>query len=512
MRRLLLVLFMSIFLGNAYASKYSDKTYFSTRPQLTNLAMQQTTWHTNLYKKPDSKYNGSIQVVPFYQESTNKSNIGKYFGFDWGGTRGQENIISVESPQVVAGPNGTNRVFSARYIIHDRTPTIAAANSIQARYEMNPYQETLGARIDYNQDLDRIVDGLYFRISTALVEVRNNFDTSTLETQTSQVIPGNPGTSVSFLDYLAGRISNTDSHNIQAPLKYAKIDGGAHTSSGLADIDVRLGLKYMYKRSIRGGMNISMLIPTGKTPKGEWLFEPVHGNGHHWGIGLGLDTSVTLWRRDNKSIELILAGDYKYLFQGVEKRTLDFKEVNPNATTYLKGGHYILGGESQKKGVFPLANILTRDIHVTPASQFDGIANLALNYNNWIFDLGYNFFIKEKEEIHLRYPWENDKYAIAGITYDTANTFNLLVNGTSQSYAYNNAPNGTNAAIQRKYLDFESIRSPNAVTHKIYGSMGYQWNKYKYPAMLGIGGSFELVQRNSSLKNWSIWTKVGVSF
>lgn len=504
MRRLLLVLFMSIFLGNAYASKYSDKTYFSTRPQLTNLTMQQATWHTNLYKKSNAKYNGSIQIVPFYQESTNKSNVGKYFGFDWGGTRGQENIISV-------APADATKVFESRRILHNYN----GANTLAAQYSMNPYQEVLGARIDYNQDLDRILDGLYFRISTSFVEVKNNFDISTLETQTYQEIPGNPGTSVSFLDYLAGKVSNTYSYNIQAPLKYAKIDGVGHTSSGLADIDIRLGLKYFYKRSIRGSINISMLIPTGKTPKGEWLFEPVHGNGHHWGIGLGVDTSLTFWKRDNKSIELILAGDYKYLFQGIEKRTLDFKEVNPNAVTYLKGGHYLLGGEKQKIGVFPLANILTRDIKVTPASQFDGIANFALNYKNWIFDLGYNFFIKEKEEIHLRYPWENDKYAIAGITYntaDTTNNFNLLVNGTSQSYAYDGAPNDTNAAIQGQYLDFESIRSPNAVTHKIYASTGYQWNSCKYPAMLGIGGSYDFVQRNSSLRNWSIWTKVGVSW
>lgn len=513
MKKLSYILIVSTLLSNAYASNYSDKTYFSARPQLSNLAMQQTTWHNNLYQKPDTKYNGTIQVVPFYQESVNKSDIGKYFGFDWGGTRGIENIISVESPQAVAGPNGADRVFSARYIIHDQAPAIAHDAAIQSQYRMNPYQETVGARIDYNQDLDKILNGLYFRASTQLVEIKNNFNTSNIGAQTSQQIPGMAGTSVSFSDYLAGRVSNTTAGNIQAPLKYAKIDGGSHSSSGFADIDLRLGYKYLYKRRTRASINLSMLIPTGKTPKGEWLFEPVHGNGHHWGIGFGLDLSLTLWRRDNKSVEFMIAGDYKYLFQGIEKRTIDFREANPNTVTPLKGGHYLLAGENQKTGVFPLANVLTRDFKVTPENQFDGIANFTVNYKNLVFDLGYNFFVKEKEGVRLRHPWENDKYAIAGITYNTTNPFNLLVAAdTSQSYAYNNAPAGTNAAIQEQYLDFDSIRSPNAVTHKFYGGIGYQWNKNQYPAMLGIGGAYEFVQRNSSLETWSLWIKAGVSW
>ncbi|MBD3273015.1 hypothetical protein GF385_01535 [Candidatus Dependentiae bacterium] len=512
MRKLSLLLVLSFFISNVYAVKYSDKSYLSVRPHLTNLAMQQTTWHTNLYRRPDAKYNGTIQIVPFYQESDNKTDIGKYFGFDWGGTRGIENIISVESPDPAVGPNGTNRVFSALYIIHDRAGSIAAADRIQARYEMKVYQEVLGARLDYHQDLDKILDGLYFRVSTPIVEVKNHFNTSALETETPQQIPGMANTSVTFLDYLAGKVENISANNLQDPLKYAKIDGGRHTSSGFADVDVRIGWKYWYKKRLRAGMSISLLVPTGKTPKGEWLFEPVHGNGHHWGIGGALDGVVTFWRRDNKSVEFMLNADYKYLFQGIEKRTLDFREPDPNNVTYLRGGYYVLGGQNQVAGTFPLANVLTRDIKVTPAHQFDGIAALNINLNNWIIDLGYNIFAKVKEEVHLRHPWENDKYAVAGVTYNTANVFNLLVNGTTQSYAYNGAANGTNAAIQEQYLDFDAIKSPNAVTHKIFGGIGYQWNQYKYPAMFGIGGSYEFVQRNSALEGWSVWTKLGISW
>ena len=266
---------------------------------------------------------------------------------------------------------------------------------------------------------------------------------------------------------------------------------------------------------MRAGLNLAMLVPTGKTPKGDWLFEPVHGNGHHWGIGFGFDANITLWRKDNNSIEFMIVGDYKYLFQGIEKRTLDYYLPDSTSLTRVKGGRYVLAGEEGKKGVFPFANVLTQDIKVTPASQFDGIVNFNVNLCNFVIDFGYNFFVKEQEEVHLNNAWQNDKYAIADIKYDATNNFLVTVaaaGARDQAYAYENAAAASNAAIQNKDLIIESVRSPNTVSHKLYAGFGYQWNKYKYPVMLGIAGSYEFVQRNSSLENWAIWLKLGISW
>jgi hypothetical protein len=510
MRKLSLLLFTLLFAGNISAAKYSDKTYLSTRPQISNLALQQTTWHTNLYRRPDAKYNGTFQVTPFYQASTESTELGKYFGFDWGGTRGKENIISVR-PEVQedADPNGLVKVYNARYIIHNYD----AVDTLAADYYMRPEQTIWGARFDYHQDLDKILDGLYFRISTPLVEVKNRIEITKVHEETSQAIPGLAGTNVTFLDYLSGNVENVvDANNLQDPLKYAKIDGTTHSSSGLADIDVRLGWKMLYKKWMRGGMSVGMQVPTGKTPKAEWLFEPVHGSGHHWGIGLNADLNLTLWRKNNRSIDLMFAADYKYLFQGIEKRTIDFFAAGSSPKASIKGGHYLLGGQENVAGaVFPLANVLTQDFKVTPGNQLDGIINLNVNYNNWIFDLGYNLFLKEDENLSLRNPWVNDKYAISGITYDTATNFSIIKATTTKGDAPG-AGDGDNVAIQENYLDYDSIRTPAITTHKIFMGTGYQWNSFKYPTMLGFGASYEFANRNSAIENWSIWTKVGMSW
>ncbi|MBU4269800.1 hypothetical protein KJ644_01455 [Candidatus Dependentiae bacterium] len=502
---LLLLIFIS---GNLFSKDYSDKNYLTTRPILSNLAMQYTTWNTNLYRKPDAFYNGSIQIVPFYQESNNKTDIGNYFGFDWTASRGIENIISV-------APADSTKVFASRKIIHSQD---GSKNTLAASYYMDPKQTAYGARFDYHQDLDKILDGLYFRVSTPIVEVKNHVDISIIGNETTSQL-NDIAKDYSFLDYLSGNIENVVSaNNLQEQLKYAKLDSNPHSSSGFADIDIRLGWKYLYKRKVRSSLNVSLLVPTGKTPNGEWLFEPVHGNAHHWGIGAGLDVNLVLWRHDNNYIEFAVVGDYKYLFQGIEKRTVGIFDPNPNlaSKTIIKGGQYVLAGQNGQNGVFPLANVLTQDIRVTPGSQFDGIANLTFNFLNWIFDIGYNLYLTENENVSLKNYWENDKYAMAGVSYITTNNFDTIYNvNNAHASVYDTTglvSETSNVAIQSDYLNLSSVATPSLTSHKIYAALGYQWNKCKYPAMLGIGASYEFASNNSELEGYAVWAKAGLSW
>ncbi len=496
---------LCVLCSTAMPKTYSNKTFLMPRDQLNNLPMEYTTWHKNLYRKSNTLYNGTFQIVPFYQESDNKSDIGKYFGFDRGGTTGIVNQISVDE-------EGEGALLENGFIIHDHN---TGGGNLNATYKFDPYQEVFGARLSLNQDLDAILDGLFFRINTPIVKVRNDMNITTIGTDTKQELPGvAEGTEKSFLDYLSGNVANSTEHNLQAPLNYAKMDSGSHSTSGIADIDVMLGYTFWEKANSRIAINLAMLIPTGKTPKGEFIFEPVHGCGQHWGLGAGLDYALTLWKTKNKSIALSIVANYKYLFEGIEKRTLGFNRPDVNKTR-AQAGYYELAGEQGKRGVFPFANVLTQDIRVTPGSMVDAIVNLAFNIKGFVLDLGYNLYAKESELTSLRYLWENDKYAVAGVTYNTstANGFSVLTAAdTSQAYAYEGAQAGTNASINNKDLDFDTITNPSQVTHKIYGALGYQWNKCQYPVMLGIGGSYEFAQNNNALEGWAIWAKTGLSW
>jgi hypothetical protein len=492
----------TFFVSNMAAKTYSDKTFLNARDSLTNLPMEYTTWHNMINIKSNGEYNGTIQAVGFYQESTNKSDMGKYFGFDWQGQadQGIMNEIGVHSTQV-------NILKFPGDVIHNHNAG-AGAGTLDCNYKFEPYQDAFGVRLAYHQDLDKLLDGLHFRINTPIVQVKTNMNiTQVSENNTPQDVNG---TSVTFLDYLSGNVENTDATQLQDKLAYQKITGGSHSSTGVADIDCKLGYTFMHKKRFRGALNIALTIPTGKTPKAEYRFEPVYGNGGHWGLGAGFDMAVNLWQKDNKSIDFMLVGNYKYLFEGTEKRTLDY--VYPYGGDKASGGYYNLGGEADKQGVFPMANILTQDIKVTPGSMFDGIAAFALNYGNFTFDLGYNFYARESEDVKLKNAWE-DKYAVAAWKYNTNSDFQLLhSNDNDKAFAGQDAPKDTDATIKEEHLDFSEITTPSQVTHKIYSGLGYEFAEFEYPFFVGVGGSYEFVDNNSALENWALWAKLGISW
>jgi len=507
MKKIILGLVVSaLFLGAIHTKTYSDRTFLMPRDQITNLAMEYTTWHQNLYRKADTLYNGTIQIVPFYQESNNKTDIGKYFGFNRGGTTGIENAISVGAADDFK-IEGTTNLKNSAYIIHNRDEGVSALTS---KYSFRPYQEVYGARLSYYQDLDGLLDGLFFKLNTPFVHVQNNMNISLIGTETPD-----PAITGGLLTYLSGKFEQITEHDEQAPLKYAKITGGSHSSTGIADIDLQLGYTFWHREHTRAALNLDLLIPTGKTPKADYLFESVHGNGHHWGVGLGLDASLILWKGEDKYIEIMCVANYRYLFEGIEKRTLDFKRPN-TAKTPASAGYYELAGEKDQKGVFPFANVLTRDVRITPGSMFDGILNVAFAFKNFMFDIGYNLYAREEESSKLRHLWENDKYAVAGVNYDTNNAFNIFTatadEPLTQAFAYDNAAANVNAAINSDNLDFSSINTPTQITHKLYGGLGYQYKKCQYPVMAGIGGSYEWVNDNTALEGWALWGKLGLSW
>jgi hypothetical protein len=333
-----------------------------------------------------------------------------------------------------------------------------------------------------------------------------------LVTEVKTRLPGDStiaqtGPQYGFLDYLAGKIENTNEHNFQEPLKYAKITAGSHSKSGIADVEATLGYTLWHKKRLRIDLSGSMIIPTGSTPNGNYIFEPVYGNGHHWGLTVAFDSSCKLWNRSDRHVELTLVAKYKYLFPSTEKRTLDFilndsAEVQ-NFVRFTNSrplaGYYLLGGKNGNKGVFPLANVLTQDLRVSPGSQLEGMVNLSFFFKGLIFDLGYDFYAREKEAVALKHVWENDTYALAALNYQT--NANFASGNRAEAYWINDSK-----------LDFDTVRTPDQITHKVYAGFGYEWEKVQYPVMLGLGFAYESSNNNSALTNWQAWGKLAVSW
>ena len=410
MKRLIHGILVAMVLVSPLAAKvYSDKTFLMPRSHNPNLAMEYTTWHKQFALIDDKKFGGTVQATGFYEKSNNKTDLGKYFGVcNYYNGNCIDDFIAVVPYSTSADP----KHVTAPFIFHrDYSPS---ERTLADKLTWRPYRESYGIRLDYHQKLDKFLKGLFFKVSAPIVHVKTSMgwtsscckpactDPCSDPCKTScstTCTPGKPycvkeklqnedtasnGTAYSLGDYLTGCVKNDFADAKQVALCKAKIHNGV-SETGIADIDLILGYNFLYKNEKHFNVNVGLTIPTGNAPDGEWLWEPVVGNGGHWAIGAGLDGHFEIWKDTDKSLDFVFALNYRYLFSSTEKRTFGYKWPTGAGTDAGKRalyGHWLLIAKTGDTWATPAANYMTKDLKITPGSQFDGIIQLAFNYEN----------------------------------------------------------------------------------------------------------------------------------
>ncbi|MCK4517729.1 hypothetical protein KAT92_03065, partial [Candidatus Babeliales bacterium] len=475
-----------VIVGSATATTHTNKSFFAPRPHNPNLAMEQTTWHKQTALIDDDKFCGTIQATGFYDNSQNEKDLGQFFGVT--NTRNSNSIddfIDVASFLAYgAGGNPAKVHLITEDLFHNHNYT-TQKSKLADKIMLRPDHESYGLRLDYHQKLDNFIKGLFFKVTMPIVHAKTSLGySSTAATPNKQLLAKGgtlSGASKSLTDFLTGNVANTDAHDKQGALTKMKWHN-SNSETGIADIDVTLGYNFLYKNDRHANVNIGLTIPTGNDPDGNFLWEAVVGNGGHWALGAGVDAGFQIWKDEDKSLDILFAANYRYLFESDEKRCPDFTPTTTSGNTHKMFSRYILGGKLNQAGgtaLVPLANLITRDFDVTPGSQFDGMIDLAFNWGNWTFDLGYNLFAKEQEDIDWTGAEINNIYAVSSWGYDTANKFDTV------------APINNAIAIPKTAYDLGSITHPSVLTHKIFGGVGHAFNSWEYPLMLGVGGSWE---------------------
>src|SRR6185436_1681238 len=117
--------------------------------------------------------------------------------------------------------------------------------------------------------------------------------------------------------------------------------------------------------------------PTGNKPEGEFLFEPIVGNGHHWTLGVGFNAHAMLWRSecDDSCFGFYLDANITHLFSTCQRRAFDLCTPGANSrymlaqklgtnTQELNGGSST--SDSQFINIFaPVANLTTSKVNVS---------------------------------------------------------------------------------------------------------------------------------------------------
>jgi len=190
---------------------------------------------------------------------------------------------------------------------------------------------------------------------------------------------------------------------------------------GVADIDIILGWNAFQDDNYHLGFGFRVTAPTGNVPDGQTVFEPIIGNGRHWGIGAHITSHALLWSNEDRfqSISLFVDANISHLLKTRQVRTFDLKnKANSRYMLAQKMGPVdglIAGSPSAGASpttvntpvaefarVFtPVANLTTLPVDVSVGIQADIVFMFTYQRGDFTWDLGYNLWLRNCEKITI---------------------------------------------------------------------------------------------------------------
>jgi len=400
----------------------SDRTFLATRDELSYQVIE---WITNNHyrtEKGAALFGGLLTVTPFYSVSTNKSDLAYLFGC------GTTSTIDVAQAPLKSwshaglGDNFANVQHQSLYSFNvDHCPNCDGETSGQTpmtgRLLLAPERRAWGAYLSVDQSLENILKGLRLRISTPIADVHSSMNTQEVSSTPSIVPAATDGpTGPTITDFFSGAFSkgvSTYSHVLQKALVRGKMKQGFAHAFGLGDIELRLNWNAYSHDRFDYTTGAGIQVPTGNTMSNEYFFEPQLGARNHFAFISTNNLQIHAFSNDDIRVELSLIADFKYFFEGTERRMASVYDKT-NAVV-LPASPYRLVMRHKYSGVQPAANVMTLDHTVKPGFQLDGIFGISTAWKNWKFDIAYNLYWREEEIVTLKASdtWADDTYAFA---------------------------------------------------------------------------------------------------
>jgi len=392
--------------------------YFSFRSQGINLAREFAGWQQHTYKHHVKEWHGSFFVAPSYTQSTNDDAIASIiFGPDLQHEQNScEEFIRVSGSQV---PYRKNHDWLADYF---GLPT-----DFQSTIAVNP-------RIrNFILDLDLFL-AVNWKCHNLFVQIHAPYVYSTWNLNFNETVQ-NPGTNDYTALYMTpdsvnrGNLLNNASAFFAGytpalgqsvvfdPLSCAKINNQCNTHSHhIADLQINIGTYLLTNEDYHVGLALRVVVPTGTHVNGEYIFQPIVGNGHHWELGANGNIYVLLWKHQTETKKLMgsAVANLTYMFKTTQTRSFDlFDKPNsrymlaerlassPRLQPQLTADCDPVGIEFQNE-LAPLANITQANVFAGSNFQADAVFAITYTTGNLSVDLGYNYWFRGCEDVRIK--------------------------------------------------------------------------------------------------------------
>ena len=463
-----LFLYLNTYL-NAGLQEVFGRSFMFTRPVYYNTAMQQQLWHSIIYNKKGNSLAG-FQVIPFYQHSIDQRKTQRYF------------LINGKNELLVSG-DANEESLDIRDV---RAEWLNLPGNFKGNFSVKPEQEQLGFSVEYHQDLKQWIQNSFFNtsflnITIPFVSVENSLNLQQFNIANKSITP--PQDIIEAFQ--------------QKAWLFSKISG-KRTQFGAAEIKISFGRSYLSEDYFQIIYHSSLTIPTGKKQNPKFVFDPVVGNNRHIGLGGAVNFQLLLNNTPSRFAFCFFTNfEAIYLIRNKQFRTFDLK--NRPWSRFLL---YNKQGAKPNQNISGV-NLLTVDSVSRPFGMFDFSAGWRIQNDRFEFELGYNAWGHGDEHLRLRRSFKN-VFGIAGLTADKT---------ASQSTISQQAPDDSSfIPVMESNIDLDSAASRSALTHKAFLSGGIKKIGKKMDSFIGTGTFVEIPQKNSSLKNWGIWGKLGATF
>jgi len=461
-------------------AQLQGKSFFNLRSQGVNAARELVGWQTYINQHrtyncgdsslpPQHNY-GSFSLTPEYTRSFRAEQLAEYFfgcqTIKFTGSR----VAEREKQDILADYFGLPTDFESKVTVKPRIDTFL---------------------IDFNwyYSFNFWIEGMYVRAHVPFVHAQ--WDINLKECISNQ------GRLRHIAGYMSPVVINRDDllvsveeafkgvkkfGDMREPFKFGKIDGKQSTTQ-LADIELAWGWNFYRGESGHAGLNMRFTAPLGTRPNGEFLFEPIVGNCHHYGLGIGFTGHYTFGQYDDKYWGIYGDANLTHLFKSEQIRSFDFKANGPGSRYMLLeelvspavGGLFIspdpanadvpqdgMSAQLQyNRTLVPAINQTSLKTKVRIGIQADIVLKLSYQRERWGFDLGYNLWVRSKEKLSRKERFESDRWAIKGDVQVYGDDFtnfglgSLIPLNATQSMATLNAGAGDGNANQQ-FLNFNA--------------------------------------------------------
>ena len=363
-----------------------------------------------------------------------------------------------------------------------------APDNFKSEVSLCPRRKVFAWLTQLNFNLDCFCTGLWFDVAFAVVRAKH--DLRFFENNEQE-----------------GEISG-EATTVKEAFNNANVFARDCRHTGVDDVEVRLGYDYYYCNNDHVGLYFVGSIPTGKNFDNSRWFQPIVGS-KHGGAGAGFTADYTICGSECDNTDLVAMTEFKYQFKfrHDERRIFDLTENGPLSRFLLAAS------ENNRFSPQFMTENLTSCVRVEPRHTIDWWIGLHYQWCNWAFEGAYNLFWRDQEKVCGR----NFDFGELGI-FDATRCGNLT---SDSDRTISDLFGQGQADVQFTKLtpadvNLNSGAAAKALSHKVSGVFGYNnvWCD-NYPYYVGVGGAYEFSskkRRRSTLENWAVFGKLGISF